>query len=59
MSPQESPRPTRTTARTSPGRVGLLCGGIPRGDLDAAGADAVYDDPAAPPLAALPDAPPG
>jgi HAD superfamily hydrolase (TIGR01509 family) len=26
--------------------VGLLCGGIPRADLMAAGADAVYDDPA-------------
>ncbi|GAA4935555.1 HAD family hydrolase [Streptomyces coeruleoprunus] len=26
--------------------VGLLCGGIPRGDLTAAGAAAIYDDPA-------------
>lgn len=59
MSSQEYPCPRRTTARTNPGRVGLLCGGIPRCDLETAGADAVYDDPAAPPLAALPDAPPG
>ncbi|CAM5729659.1 Haloacid dehalogenase OS=Streptomyces fumanus OX=67302 GN=GCM10018772_25880 PE=4 SV=1 [Streptomyces fumanus] len=27
--------------------VGMLCGGIPRADLVDAGADAVYDDPAA------------
>ncbi|MFE7169343.1 HAD family hydrolase [Streptomyces sp. NPDC057616] len=26
--------------------VGVLCGGIPRGDLEEAGASAVYDDPA-------------
>ncbi|MFE9774741.1 HAD family hydrolase [Streptomyces sp. NPDC005931] len=26
--------------------VALLCGGIPRGDLEEAGAEAVYDDPA-------------
>ncbi|MFF0780027.1 HAD family hydrolase [Streptomyces sp. NPDC003720] len=26
--------------------VGLLCGGIPRADLEEAGAEAVYDDPA-------------
>ncbi|MFG3659069.1 HAD family hydrolase [Streptomyces sp. NPDC047706] len=26
--------------------VGVLCGGIPRADLEEAGADAVYDDPA-------------
>ncbi|MEV5438410.1 HAD family hydrolase [Streptomyces sp. NPDC052682] len=26
--------------------VGVLCGGIPRADLEGAGADAVYDDPA-------------
>ncbi|MEE1757484.1 HAD family hydrolase [Streptomyces sp. SP18CS02] len=26
--------------------VGLLCGGIPRADLEAAGAAAIYDDPA-------------
>ncbi|MFB7075922.1 HAD family hydrolase [Streptomyces sp. NPDC056290] len=26
--------------------VGVLCGGIPRADLEKAGADAVYDDPA-------------
>ncbi|MFG3233195.1 HAD family hydrolase [Streptomyces antibioticus] len=38
--------------------VGLLCGGIPRHDLEEAGADAVHADPAAL-LAALPDAPPG
>ncbi|MFF2204796.1 HAD family hydrolase [Streptomyces sp. NPDC058145] len=27
-------------------RVGLLCGGIPRADLEEAGAEAVYEDPA-------------
>jgi HAD superfamily hydrolase (TIGR01509 family) len=36
--------------------VGVLCGGIPRRDLEEAGADAVYDDPAAL-LAALPRSP--
>lgn len=36
--------------------VGVLCGGIPRGDLEHAGADAVYDDPAHL-LAALADSP--
>ncbi|MFF1477550.1 HAD family hydrolase [Streptomyces sp. NPDC058301] len=36
--------------------VGVLAGGIPRGDLEAAGAAAIYDDPAAL-LAALDDSP--
>jgi HAD superfamily hydrolase (TIGR01509 family) len=36
--------------------VGLLCGGIPRADLEKAGADAVYDDPAGL-LASLADSP--
>ncbi|MEV5341923.1 HAD family hydrolase [Streptomyces sp. NPDC052676] len=36
--------------------VGLLCGGIPRADLEKAGADAVYDDPADL-LASLADSP--
>ncbi|GAA2543867.1 MULTISPECIES: HAD family hydrolase [Streptomyces] len=36
--------------------VGVLCGGIPRADLEEAGADAVYDDPAHL-LASLPDSP--
>ncbi|MCK1819701.1 HAD family hydrolase [Streptomyces sp. XM83C] len=38
--------------------VGLLCGGIPRADLEEAGARAVYDDPAAL-LAALAESPLG
>ncbi len=36
--------------------VGVLCGGIPRGDLEEAGAGAVYDDPAHL-LASLPNSP--
>ncbi|QIJ66128.1 HAD family hydrolase [Streptomyces sp. JB150] len=36
--------------------VGLLCGGIPRADLEEAGAQAVYDDPAGL-LASLADSP--
>ncbi|MEV5319551.1 HAD family hydrolase [Streptomyces sp. NPDC052687] len=36
--------------------VGLLCGGIPRADLEEAGAQAVYDDPAEL-LASLTDSP--
>jgi HAD superfamily hydrolase (TIGR01509 family) len=36
--------------------VGVLCGGIPRADLERAGACAVYDDPAHL-LASLPDSP--
>ncbi|MER6346924.1 HAD family hydrolase [Streptomyces sp. NPDC001595] len=36
--------------------VGVLCGGIPRADLEAAGADVVYDDPAQL-LASLADSP--
>ncbi|MFD0318790.1 HAD family hydrolase [Streptomyces flavalbus] len=36
--------------------VGVLCGGIPRADLVAAGAEVVYDDPAHL-LAALPESP--
>jgi HAD superfamily hydrolase (TIGR01509 family) len=36
--------------------VGLLCGGIPRADLERAGADSVYDDPAHL-LASLADSP--
>ncbi|GGL64078.1 haloacid dehalogenase [Streptomyces fumigatiscleroticus] len=36
--------------------VGVLCGGIPRADLEAAGADAIYDDPADL-LASLEDSP--
>jgi HAD superfamily hydrolase (TIGR01509 family) len=36
--------------------VGLLCGGIPEGDLREAGAQTVYDDPAHL-LASLPDSP--
>ncbi|CAM5226319.1 Hydrolase OS=Streptomyces glaucescens OX=1907 GN=SGLAU_29855 PE=4 SV=1 [Streptomyces glaucescens] len=36
--------------------VGLLCGGIPRADLEAAGADSVYGDPAGL-LASLADSP--
>ncbi|WNM33125.1 HAD family hydrolase [Streptomyces sp. Li-HN-5-11] len=36
--------------------VGVLCGGIPRADLEQAGASAVYDDPAHL-LASLPDSP--
>ncbi|MFJ9831264.1 HAD family hydrolase [Streptomyces sp. NPDC101169] len=36
--------------------VGLLCGGIPRADLEEAGAEAVYDDPAGL-LARLADSP--
>jgi HAD superfamily hydrolase (TIGR01509 family) len=36
--------------------VGVLCGGIPRADLEDAGAGAVYDDPAHL-LASLPDSP--
>jgi HAD superfamily hydrolase (TIGR01509 family) len=38
--------------------VGVLCGGIPRADLEEAGAEAVYDDPAQL-LASLPDSPLG
>ncbi|MEV5427792.1 HAD family hydrolase [Streptomyces sp. NPDC052701] len=38
--------------------VGVLCGGVPRADLEEAGADAVYDDPAAL-LASLRDSPLG
>ncbi|MFD7282358.1 HAD family hydrolase [Streptomyces sp. NPDC059862] len=34
--------------------VGVLCGGIPRADLEESGADAIYDDPAHL-LASLPD----
>ncbi|SMF74336.1 hypothetical protein [Streptomyces sp. Amel2xC10] len=36
--------------------MGLPCGGIPRHGLETAGADALYDDPAAL-LTALPDTP--
>ncbi|WP_329342381.1 HAD family hydrolase [Streptomyces sp. NBC_00663] len=36
--------------------VAVLCGGIPRADLEAAGAEAVYDDPADL-LSSLPDSP--
>ncbi|MES5817563.1 HAD family hydrolase [Streptomyces sp. RG80] len=36
--------------------VGVLCGGIPRADLEEAGAEAIYDDPAQL-LTSLPDSP--
>lgn len=46
----------RAAARAGVARAGLLCGGIPRADLDDAGAAAVYADPADL-LAHLPDSP--
>lgn len=36
----------KAAARAGVAGVGLLCGGIPRGDLEEAGAAAVYQDPA-------------
>lgn len=36
----------RAATRAGVRPVAVLCGGIPRADLEAAGADAVYDDPA-------------
>ncbi|MEU3254222.1 HAD family hydrolase [Streptomyces sp. NPDC006997] len=46
----------RAGARAGVRRVGVLCGGIPRADLVAAGAEMIYDDPAHL-LAALPESP--
>ncbi|WP_432118161.1 HAD family hydrolase [Streptomyces sp. bgisy032] len=46
----------RAAARAGVRRVGVLCGGIPRADLEKAGADAVYADPAHL-LSALADSP--
>ncbi|MEU3950660.1 HAD family hydrolase [Streptomyces sp. NPDC029526] len=36
----------RAASRAGVRRVAVLCGGIPRADLEEAGAEAVYDDPA-------------
>ncbi|MFJ6793238.1 HAD family hydrolase [Streptomyces sp. NPDC091268] len=46
----------KAAARAGVAGIGLLCGGIPRGDLEGAGAAAVYGDPAAL-LADLADSP--
>ncbi|MGW2515424.1 HAD family hydrolase [Streptomyces sp. NPDC001617] len=46
----------RAGARAGVRCLGVLCGGIPRADLEAAGAEAVYDDPAHL-LASLADSP--